>query len=140
MYSNWRRGIKLWIIAQRGIPVTHILARIIAVLPLQCRIGAMNYKDSDEAEIRTRSLNPIWAIHGNRYGETDADRSCSWLTAFADFRRGSQENYKDFRTRFTRCATKLHALGIPLNDTAIFNKALAALGIPDGQLPVVFQP
>ena len=33
MYSNWRRGIKLWLSAQHGIPVTHIIARIIAVLP-----------------------------------------------------------------------------------------------------------
>ena len=137
MYSNWRRGIKLWLIAQHGIPATHILARIIDVLPLQCRIEAMNYMDSTETAIHTRSLDPIWTTMGNLYGETDAERSWSWLTAFTDFRRDSQENYKDFWTRFTRCTTKLQALGMPLIDTVIFNKALAALGIPDGQLPVI---
>ena len=129
MYSNWRREIKLWLSAQHGIPVTHILARIIAVLPLQCRIEAMNYMDSTETAIHTRSLDPIWTILDNRYGKTDAERSCSWLTAFAEFRRDSQENYKGFWTRLTRCATKLRALGMPLNDTVVFNKALAALRI-----------
>ena len=137
MYSNWRREIKLWLSTQHGMPTTHILARIIAVLPLQSRIEAMNYMDSTETKIHTRSLDPIWAILDNRYGKTDAERSCAWLTAFTDFRRESQENYKDFWTRFTRCTTKLQALGMPLSDTVIFNKALTALRIPDGQLPVI---
>ena len=87
--------------------------------------------DSTETAIHTRSLGPIWTIPDNRYGKTDAGRSCSWLTAFTDFRRDSQENYKDFWARFTRCATKLQSLGMPLRDTAIFNEALDALRIPD---------
>ena len=117
--------------------MTHILARLIAVLPLQCRIEATNYMDPTEKSIQIPSLGPIWAILDNRYGRADAKRSCSWLTAFADFRRESQENYKDFWTRFTRCVAKLQALGMPLDDSVIFNKALASLRIPDGQLPVI---
>ena len=135
MYSNWTRGIKIWLIAQHGIPATHILARIIAALPLQCRIEATNYMDSTEMSIRTRSLNPIWDILGIRFGRADEERSCSWLAAFADFRRDSQENYKDPRARFTRCVAKQQALGKPLTDTVISNKAIKPYEYRKGDFP-----
>lgn len=54
------------------------------------------------------------------------------LTAFAEFKRGTQEYYKDVWARFARCAAKLEALGMPMDGEVVFNRAIRALWIPDG--------
>ena len=72
----------------------------------------------------------------SRFGRADSERACSWLTAFAEFKRETQENYKDFWERFARCVAKLEALGVPMNDKVVFSRAIHALRLPDGQMPI----
>ena len=71
------------------------------------------------------------------FGRADSERACSWLAAFAEFKRGTQENYKDFWARFTRRVPKLESLGMPMSDKVVFSRAIHALRLPDGQMPIV---
>ena len=136
-FQNWKREIKLWIAGQPGASTTQLLAKLIHVLPLAVKTEALLYMDQTERQPDERSIATIMNMLDARYGRTDSERACSWLTAFTEFKRESQENYKDFWARFTRCTAKLEALGMPMIDKVVFNRAIHALRLPEGQLPIV---
>ena len=136
-FQNWKREVKLWIAGQPGATVTQILAKLIHVLPLSVKTDALLYMESTENQIESRSVDKIMQLLDQRFGRTDSERACSWLTAFTEFKRENHENYKDFWGRFNRCTAKLAALGMPMTQQVIFNRAIQALRVPEGQLPIV---
>ena len=136
-FQNWKREIKLWIAGQPGASVTQLLAKLIHALPLPIKTEALLYMEQTEQTHDTRSIAVVIDMLDSRYGKTDSERACSWLTAFTEFKRETQENYKDSWARFTRCVAKLEALGMPMNSKVVFNRAIRALRLPDGQLPIV---
>ena len=136
-FQNWKREVKLRIAGQPGASVTQLLAKLIHVLPLAVKTESLLYMEQTEKNPQTRTINHIMDLVDTRYGRTDSERACSWLTAFTEFKRETHENYKDFWARFTRCVTKLDALGMPMNDKIVFNRAIHALRLPEGQLPIV---
>ena len=71
------------------------------------------------------------------YARADSDRACSLLTAITEFSRESDGNSKDFWARFTRCASKLAALSIPMAEQVIFNRSTQSMRLPEGKLPIV---
>ena len=136
-FQNWKREIKLWIAGQPGATVTQLLAKLIRVLPLSVKTESLIYMEQTELCPETRPIAAIMDVVDSRFGRTDSERACAWLTSFTEFKRETQENYKDFWSRFTRCVSKLEALGMPTNDKVVFNRASHALRLPDGQLPIV---
>ena len=136
-YQNWKREVKLWIAGQPGATITQLLAKLIHVLPLAVKTEALLYMDQTEKNPGERTVNHVMDMLDSRFGRTDSERACAWLTSFTDFKRETQENYKDFWARFTRCVAKLEALGMPMNNKIVFNRAIHALRLPDGQLPIV---
>ena len=136
-FQNWKREVKLWIAGMPGATVTQILAKLIHALPLSTKTDALLYMESTEKNPESRTVDHIMRLMDTRYGRTDSERACSWLTAFTEFKRESQENYKDFWARFNRCTAKLAALDMPMTQQVIFNRAIQALRLPDGQLPIV---
>ena len=137
MYQNWKREVKLWVAGQPGATVTQILAKLIHVLPLATKTEALTYMESTERCPEGRTVNQIMELMDARYARTDSERACSWLNAFTEFKRESNENYKDFWARFNRCTAKLAALGMAMTDQVIFNRAIQALRVPEGQLPII---
>ena len=137
MYQNWKREIKLWIAGQPGATVTQILAKLIRVMPLSTKAEALMYMESTERSPESRSVDRVIEMLDVRYARTDSERACSWLTAFTEFKRESNENYKDFWARFNRCTAKLTALGMGMTDQVIFNRSIQALRVPGGQLPII---
>ena len=136
-FQNWKREIKLWIAGQPGASTTQLLAKLIRVLPLAIKTEALLYMDQTEQCPEGRSIAVVINMLDSRFGRTDSERACSWLAAFTEFKRETQENYKDFWARFSRCTAKLDALGMPMIDKVIFNRAIHALRLPEGQLPIV---
>ena len=107
--------------------MTKILAKLIQVLPLEVKTDALLHMESEENLIESRSVDKIMELLDRRYGRTDSERACSWSAAFTEFKRGGNENYKDFRDRFNRVAAKLTAIGMPMGDHVIFNREIQAL-------------
>ena len=136
-FQNRKREIKLWIAGQPGATATQLLAKLIHVLPLSVKTESLIYMEQTELCPETRSIAAIMDMLDSRFGRTDSERACAWLTSFTEFKRETQENYKDFWSRFARCVSKLEALGMPTNDKVVFNRAIHALRLPDGQLPIV---
>ena len=137
MFQNWKREVKLWVAGQPGATVTQILAKLIHVLPLSTKTEALTYMESTEQCPEKRTVNQIMEMMDARYARTDSERACSWLNAFTEFKRESSENYKDFWARFNRCTAKLAALGMAMTDQVVFNRAIQALRVPEGQLPII---
>ena len=136
-FQNWKREIKLWIAGQPGATATQLLAKLIHAMPLSVKSESLIYMEQTERDPNSRSISHVMDLMDTRYGRTDSERACAWLSAFTDFKRETQENYKDFWTRFTRCVAKLGALGMPMNQTVVPNRAIQALRLPYGQLPIV---
>ena len=57
MYQNWRTGVNLWKNSQAGATTTQFLAKLIMVLPLNSRMGAMSYMEKTESSHQTRDFN-----------------------------------------------------------------------------------
>ena len=130
-FQNWKREVKLWIAGMPGATVTQILAKLIHALPLSVKTDALLYMEPTEKNPETRSVDHIMRLMDQRYGRTDSERACSWLTAFAEFKRETNENYKDFWARFNRCTAKLAALDMPMTQQVIFNRSIQALRLPE---------
>ena len=136
-FQNWKREVKLWVAGMPGATTTQVLAKLIHAMPLSTKTEALLYMESTEKQPESRSVDAVMKMMDLRYGRTDSERACSWLTAFTEFKRESNENYKDFWTRFNRCTAKLTALDMPMTQQVIFNRAIQALRLPDGQLPII---
>ena len=95
-FQNWKREVKLRIAGQPGATVTQILAKLIHILPLSVKTDALLYMESTEGQVESRSVDKIMQLLDRRFGRTDSERACSWLTAFTEFKRENGENYKDF--------------------------------------------
>ena len=106
--------------------------------PLAVKTESLLYLDQAEACPQSRTVATAIRMLGERFGETDAGRSSAWLAEFAECKRESRENYKDFWAIFARVAAKLEALGMSLGEEVIFNRSAQALRLPEGQLPIVF--
>ena len=135
-FRSWKREIKLWIAGQPSATTTQLLAKLIHVFPLAVETEALLYMGPTERSPSGGSIATIMDMMDARFGRTDSERSCAWLSAFAEFKRETQENYKDFWARSTRCVAKLEALGMPLGEKVVFNKVIQALRFPEGQLPI----
>ena len=136
-FQNWKREVKLRIAGMPGATTTQILAKLIHALPLSTKTDALLYMESTEKSPESRTVDHVMRIMDVRYGRTDSERACSWLAAFTEFKRESNENYKDYWARFSRCAAKMSALDMPMTRQVIFNRAIQALRLPEGQLPIV---
>ena len=135
-FQNWKREVKLRIAGQPGASVTQLLAKLTHVLPLAVKTEPLLYMEQTEGDPQRRTINRITDLVDSRFGRTDSERACSWLTAFAEFKLEAQENYKDFWSRFTRCVAKLNPLGMPLSGKIVFSRAIHALRLPAGKLPI----
>ena len=71
------------------------------------------------------------------FGKTDSERAWSWLSSFTESKHDGSENYKDFGTRFARCVARLNAHGLTLSESIVSHRAIQALLVPDGQLPIL---
>ena len=137
LYQNWCREVKLWRQAQVGANETQIIAKIVATLPTNSRMEVLAYLENTESAPHTQSVEKVMEILNHRFGRTDTERAWSWLTSFAEFKRDGAENYKDFWTRFTRCVTRLQDRGLAMSESAVFHRAIQALRVPEGQLPIL---
>ena len=135
-FQNWKREIKLRIAGQPGATVTQLLAKLIHVLPLAVKTEALIYMENTEQTPEQRSIGAVIEMLDSRYGKTDSERACAWLSAFTDFKRETQEDYEDFWSRFTRCVAKLEALGMAMGEKVALSRAIHAIRLPDGQLPI----
>ena len=136
-FQNWLREVKLWKAAQVGANPTQLISKIVTVLPLNIRMEVLAYLESTESNSESRSVDTVIQMLNTRYGKTDSERAWSWLSSFTEFKRESAENFKDFWTRFTRCTTRLNAHGMNLSESIIFHRAIQALRLPEGQLPIL---
>ena len=137
LYQNWCREVKLWRQAQVGANATQMIAKIVATLPTNSRMEVLAYLENTESAPHTRSVEKVMEILNHRFGRTDTERAWSWLTSFTEFKRDGTENYKDFWTRFTRCVTRLQAHGLAMSESVVFHRAIQALRVPEGQLPIL---
>ena len=110
---------------------------MIAVLPLNSRMETLKYLEESESCPERRRLDDVIQMLDTRYGRTDSEKAWAWLTGFANFRREPQGNYKGFRTRYSRCVTRLEAHGMVMKEEVVFHRSLQALRLPEGQLPIV---
>ena len=138
-FQNWLREVKLWKAAQVGANPTQLISKIVTVLPLNIRMEVLAYLESTESNSESRSVDTVIQMLNTRYGETDSERARSWLSSssFTEFKRENAENFKDFRTRFARCTTRLNAHGMNLSGSIIFHRAIQAIRVPEGQLPIL---
>ena len=134
--QDWKREGELWFARIPGAISAQVLAKLIHALPLPLKTDALLYMESAEKEPEARSVDHIMRLMGTRYGRTDSERVCVWLTSFTEFERERNENYKDFRARFSRCSSKLAALDMPMTQQVIFNQEIQALRLPEVQLPI----
>ena len=136
-YAQWKRDLKLWIASQNGTAATQLHAKIIAVPPAHAKVGGLEYMDATEMITHARDIASFVGILGGRYSKTDAGKSWTRLTAFAQFSKAKSESYKEFRSRFQRFVSRLNALQMALIPQMLFNKALQALNLPESQLHIV---
>ena len=90
-FQNWKREIKLRISGQPGASTTQLLAKLIHVLPLAVKTEALLYMDQTERQPEERPIATIINMLDARFGRTDSERACSWLTAFTEFKRDERE-------------------------------------------------
>ena len=135
-FQNWIREIKFRVEGQPGASAARLLGKLIHALPLAVKTDALIYMEQTERDPAGRSIVATMDILDARLGRANSERASSWLAAFAEFKRESHGNYKDFWARFTRCVAKLDALSMQMNEKVVFNRATRALRLPDGQLPV----
>ena len=114
-----------------------MISKMIAALPLNSRMETLTYLEESETCPERRRLDDVIQMLDTRYGRTDSEKAWAWLTGFTNFRREPQENYKDFWTRYSRCVTRLEAHGMGMKEEVVFHRALQALRLPEGQLPIV---
>ena len=136
-YSQWKREVKLWAAAQCGATQTQLLSKLITVLPQPAKISGLTYMEATEITPESRHINTFLTTLDERYGGTDSEKSRAWLNAFTEFTRDTGGNLKDFWARFPRVINRLGALNMKLSDQMVFNKALQALTLPEGQAPIV---
>ena len=138
-YQQWRREMRLWKSAQAGATTTQLMAKIITVLPLSIKMDALSYMEETEACPESRDLQKLFDLLDERYGRTDTEKAWMWLSQFNDFKRNvsAHENFKEFWARYQRTITKLKSLGMDMSEDMTFHKAIQALKLPDGQLPIV---
>ena len=84
-----------------------MLAKIIDVFPHPSKLAGLPYMEQTGTAVETRSILALMSLLGDRYGETDSERSWPWLNQFTEFARTRDENLKDFRARFLRTTTRL---------------------------------
>ena len=106
------------------------------MFPLNTLMEVLSYLESDESNIDSRSADSVMQISNTGYGETDSERAWALLASFAEFKRENAENYKDIGSRFTRCATRLNAHGVNLGDPVVAHRAIQAMRITEGGIPI----
>ena len=131
-----KREIKLMVDGKPGASVTQLLAKLIHVLPLEVQAESLLHMEQTERNPSGMSIAEVMDMIDARLGRTDSVRDCSWLTAFAEFKREAHDNNKDLWARFTRCVDKLNPLGKPMNDKVVSSRAIRALRLPGCQLPI----
>ena len=119
-FQNWKREVELWVAGQPGVSVTQLMAELIHVIPLDVKTEALICAEQTERNPSERAISTIMNLLDARFGRSDSERARSRLSAFTDFKRETQENYNDFRARFTRFAAKLEALQMPTNEKVVF--------------------
>ena len=129
-------GTKLWIAGQPGATVTQLLAQLIRVLSMAVKTDALIYMEKPERNPADRSIASIMDMMGGRYGRADSERARAWLSAFTEFKREAQENYKDLWDRFARCVAMLEALGMATREKVVFGLSIHAIRLPEGKLPI----
>lgn len=72
-YSNWRRESRLWATSRDGVPITSMLARLIAVSPESTRVDATTYMADAEHSSQSRLIGPIFRLLDERFGSTNAE-------------------------------------------------------------------
>ena len=102
--------------------------------PLSVETASMIYMETAEWSPAMRSVGWVGALLGARFRRTDSGRACSWMAAFSDFRRESEENYKDVWARFARYVEKLDALWVETGDHVVFNRPNQAIRLLETQL------
>ena len=137
LYQNWCREVKLWRQAQVGANPTQLISKMVPSLPVNSRMEVLTYLETTENQPHMRTVDHVVDLLNQRFGKTDSERAWSWLSSFTDFKREVNENFKDFWTRFNRCVTRLNAHGLAVNESIVFHRAIQALRIPDGQLPIL---
>ena len=93
-YQNWCREVKLWRQAQVGANATQIIAKIVATLPINSRMGVLAYLENTENAPHTRSVDKVIEILNHRFGRTDTERALSSLSSFTEFKREGPEIIK----------------------------------------------
>ena len=136
-YQQWRREVELWAAAQAGATITQIMAKMISILPMSVWADAMTYMEETASQPQLRALRPIFSLLDARFGKTDTGKSRMWLSQLTEFKRTSAGNFEDFWSRYTRTITKLQSLGMAASEEMVFRKAIQALRLPGGQLPIV---
>ena len=89
--QNWKREAKLRVAGQPGATVAQLMAKLIHVHPLAVKTEAIAYKELADQAPDSRAIVKIVDMVDSRFGATDSERARAWMTAFADFKRETQE-------------------------------------------------
>ena len=129
-YQNWRMDLKLRKMAQAGASETQLVSKIVAAFLLNMRMEVTTYMENTESSADARSIDAVLQIMNIRFRITDSERAWSRLSSLAEFKRQSAENFKGFRTRFTRCTARLNAHAANLSESVIFPMGCAGCANP----------
>ena len=102
-------------------------------------MDALAYMEDTEECPESRDTQRIFDLLDERYGRTDTEKAWMRLSQFNDFNRNlsAHGHFKEFWARYQRTITKLKSLGMDMSEDMTFHKAIQALKLPDGQLPIV---
>ena len=100
-------------------------------------MAVLAYLGNTENSPHLRSVGQVMDLLNRRFGRTDSERACSRQSSFAEFKRDGAATYKDFWTRFTRCATRLSSHGLAMGESVVFRRSIQDLRAPEGQLPIL---
>ena len=96
----------------------------------------MSYLGSTDGNPQPRTAKTLVAPAGERFAETDIDKSWAWVKGFAQFPRKSGENVKDFWPLSYRVTTRPEALSMETGEAMIFPQAQKDLILREKQPPI----
>lgn len=135
-FRRWKRETKFPAKGPPGASVTRILGKLICDLSLSVKAGCLINMEQSESNTAERSPPTATDIAGARFGQTDSERACSRRTAFGEFKRESQSNYKDSRARFARCVSHLGSLVATTGEEVAFSRSIRAIRLLEGRRPI----
>ena len=100
------------------------MAKLIHVLPLSVKTEELLHMEQTELRPECRSIASVIDMIDSRYGRTDSERACDWLTPPTVVKRETHVGI-----------TKIP--GMATNDKVVFIRSIRAMRLPDGQLLVV---